>query len=190
MVGHLENIIRALTPTNGSGSGNGRYLSIHYLCPPLVSFKPPLNPLNPFSSTILCYCLQTHYNMQISMAISPLTPPQLFPFHQPIFHTPKPHGFAFQTHVNPLNSFTDSGLLSTIGVEEEYRRARSQVNRKGVDLEGYSIEGISVGGQETCVIVPEFKCAFDIGRCPSRAIQQNFVFITHAHLDHIVSFFT
>ncbi|KAE8664820.1 Nuclear ribonuclease Z [Hibiscus syriacus] len=29
------------------------------------------------------------------------------------------------------------------------------------------------------------RSAFDIGRCPSRAIQQNFVFITHAHLDHI-----
>lgn len=54
-------------------------------------------------------------------------------------------------------------------------------------MEGYSIEGISVGGHETCLIVPEFKCAFDIGKCPSRAIQQNFVFITHAHLDHIVS---
>lgn len=126
--------------------------------------------------------------MQISIPISPLRPPQVFPFHQPVLHTPKPQGVALHSHLNPVNSFRDSGLLSTIGVEEEYRRARSQVNRKGVDLEGYSVEGISVGGQETCVIIPEFKCAFDIGRCPSRAIQQNFVFITHAHLDHIVSF--
>lgn len=123
--------------------------------------------------------------MQVSMAISPLRAPQIFPFHQPILQSPKPQGIALQSHVNPVNSLRDSGLLSSIGVEEEYRRARSQVNRKGVDLEGYSIEGISVGGQETCVIIPEFKCAFDIGRCPSRAIQQNFVFITHAHLDHI-----
>lgn len=52
-------------------------------------------------------------------------------------------------------------------------------------MEGYSIEGISIGGHETCIIIPEFKCAFDIGRCPTRAIHQNFVFITHAHLDHI-----
>lgn len=69
--------------------------------------------------------------------------------------------------------------------EEEYRKARSEVNRRGVDLEGYSIEGLSVGGHETCVIIPELKSAFDIGRCPSRAVQQNFLFITHAHLDHI-----
>lgn len=69
--------------------------------------------------------------------------------------------------------------------EEEYRKARAEVARNGVDLEGYSIEGISIGGHETCVIIPELKSAFDIGRCPSRAIQQNFLFITHAHLDHI-----
>ena len=61
------------------------------------------------------------------------------------------------------------------------------MTKKGIEVEGYFIEGLSVGGHETCVLVPELKSAFDIGRCPSRAIQQNFVFITHAHLDHIVS---
>lgn len=69
--------------------------------------------------------------------------------------------------------------------EEEYRKARAEVNKMGVEVEGYSVEGISIGGHETCVIVPELKVAFDIGRCPSRAVQQNFLFITHAHLDHI-----
>lgn len=70
--------------------------------------------------------------------------------------------------------------------EEDYRRARAEVNRKGIDVEGYSFEGMSVGGHETCVVVPQLKCAFDIGRCPPKAVQQNFLFITHAHLDHIV----
>lgn len=69
--------------------------------------------------------------------------------------------------------------------EEEYRRARAEVQKKALDLEGYSVEGISIGGHETCVIVPQFKSAFDIGRCPSKAVHQNFLFITHAHLDHI-----
>ncbi|KAL3824283.1 hypothetical protein ACJIZ3_020312 [Penstemon smallii] len=81
-----------------------------------------------------------------------------------------------------------SGFLSAIGRaidEEEYRKARAEVHKKGFDLDGYSIEGVSIGGHETCVIVPELKCAFDIGRCPSKAVQQNFLFITHAHLDHI-----
>ncbi|GFY99111.1 metallo-hydrolase/oxidoreductase superfamily protein [Actinidia rufa] len=91
-------------------------------------------------------------------------------------------------HVGPPQALKGSGFLSAIGraiEEEEYRKARAEVSRKGFDLEGYSIEGISIGGHETCVIVPELKTAFDIGRCPSRAVQQNFVFITHAHLDHI-----
>lgn len=89
------------------------------------------------------------------------------------------------------SSSSSSGFLSAIGKaieeEEEYRRARAQVHKKGVDMDGYSVEGISIGGHETCVIVPQLKSAFDIGRCPTRAVHQNFLFITHAHLDHIVS---
>ncbi|XP_043691669.1 tRNase Z TRZ2, chloroplastic [Telopea speciosissima] len=87
-----------------------------------------------------------------------------------------------------LSAFKGSGFLSTIDraiEEEEYRRARAEVHRKGVDLEGYLIEGISIGGHETCIVVPRLNAAFDIGRCPSRAVHQDFLFITHAHLDHI-----
>ncbi|KAJ8540308.1 hypothetical protein K7X08_030227 [Anisodus acutangulus] len=83
---------------------------------------------------------------------------------------------------------SSTGFLSAIEraiEEEEYRKARAEVNRKGLNVEGYSIEGHSIGGHETCVIVPQLKAAFDIGRCPSRAVHQNFLFITHAHLDHI-----
>uniref|UniRef100_A0A6V7QRR1 Metallo-beta-lactamase domain-containing protein n=1 Tax=Ananas comosus var. bracteatus TaxID=296719 RepID=A0A6V7QRR1_ANACO len=82
-----------------------------------------------------------------------------------------------------------SGFLSVIDramEEEEYRRARAEVRRKGVDVEGYLIEGVSVGGHETCVVVPSLNSAFDIGRCPAKAVHQDFLFITHAHLDHIV----
>ncbi|XP_059450098.1 tRNase Z TRZ2, chloroplastic isoform X2 [Corylus avellana] len=132
--------------------------------------------------------------MQTSLTISPFKTPLIFPPHHPISPKPPPpqhhHSpLSLQNHVGPVYSVKGSGYLSTIGQaireEEEYRKARAQVLRKGVDLEGYTIEGVSIGGHETCVIVPELKCAFDIGRCPSRAIQQNFVFITHAHLDHI-----
>ncbi|KDP30837.1 hypothetical protein JCGZ_13780 [Jatropha curcas] len=133
--------------------------------------------------------------MQTSFPISPSKIPSIFPFNHPISHKPTitttQHQFPLQTHVKkPINSSVKSSShLSAIGriieEEEEFRKARAAVTRKGVDLEGYSIEGLSIGGQETCLIIPEFKCAFDIGRCPSRAINQNFVFITHAHLDHI-----
>lgn len=100
-------------------------------------------------------------------------------------------GSAFKNN-EKIEALKGSGFLSAIGnaieEEEEYRKARAEVNRKSADLGGYSVEGISVGGHETCVIVPELKSAFDIGRCPPKAVHQNFLFITHAHLDHIVSF--
>ncbi|KAK1401587.1 hypothetical protein POM88_001192 [Heracleum sosnowskyi] len=47
--------------------------------------------------------------------------------------------------------------------EEKYRKARVEVKRKSADLGGYSVEGLFVGGHETCVIVPELKSTFDIG---------------------------
>ncbi|XP_004299394.1 PREDICTED: nuclear ribonuclease Z [Fragaria vesca subsp. vesca] len=56
---------------------------------------------------------------------------------------------------------------------------------RGLTIEGYPVEGLSIGGQETCVIFPSLKLSFDIGRCPQRAIAQDFLFISHAHMDHI-----
>ncbi|KAL5723900.1 ribonuclease Z [Ranunculus cassubicifolius] len=117
--------------------------------------------------------------MQISPGISISTSSVFLPPHHQLqqlkFSLPSP-----RTPNLPLFAIT-RGSSS----KEEYRKARAQINRKGVDLEGYLIKGISVGGHETCVIVPRLNAAFDIGRCPSRAIQQDFLFITHAHLDHI-----
>jgi ribonuclease Z len=54
-----------------------------------------------------------------------------------------------------------------------------------MEIEGYPVEGLSIGGQETCVIFPTLSLAFDIGRCPQRAVSQEFLFISHGHLDHI-----
>lgn len=62
----------------------------------------------------------------------------------------------------------------------------SKKNR-GLNIEGYPIEGLSIGGHETCIILPTLNLAFDIGRCPQRAISQDFLFISHAHMDHIVT---
>jgi len=55
-----------------------------------------------------------------------------------------------------------------------------------LEIDGRSIEGVSVGGQETCILLPAYKVAFDIGRCPQRAVSHDFLFISHAHMDHIV----
>lgn len=135
-----------------------------------------------------------HLTMQISLTNSPFKTSKFSPFHQPIFPQKLQNRQVSILKIPVSNAIKGSGYLSEISkaidYEEQYRVAKSQVTRKGLDLEGYSIEGHSIGGQETCIIIPEFKCAFDIGRSPVRAIHQNFLFITHAHLDHIVSLFS
>lgn len=136
--------------------------------------------------------------MQISLATTIPKVPSLSTYYpsasnQTHYNVQKPrHGFSAQTRISPpppcAVKSSSTGFLSAIEraiEEEEYRKARAEVNRKGLNVEGYSIEGHSIGGHETCVIVPQLKAAFDIGRCPSRAVHQNFLFITHAHLDHI-----
>lgn len=52
-------------------------------------------------------------------------------------------------------------------------------------LAGYKIEGISVGGQETCIILPQLKIAFDSGRCPQRCVYADTMCLSHTHLDHV-----
>lgn len=47
------------------------------------------------------------------------------------------------------------------------------------------VEGVSVGGLETCIDCPEWKIAFDIGRCPDVAVNRPTVLFTHAHMDHM-----
>lgn len=42
----------------------------------------------------------------------------------------------------------------------------------------------SIGGIESCYILPDFKVAFDIGRCPQDLIDIPSVFLSHGHLDH------
>ncbi|CAN1262456.1 tRNase Z TRZ1 [Linum perenne] len=57
--------------------------------------------------------------------------------------------------------------------------------KPSMTIQGYPIEGLSIAGVETCIIFPSMNLAFDIGRCPQRAISQDFLFISHAHMDHI-----
>ncbi|KAM0033040.1 putative ribonuclease Z [Helianthus debilis subsp. tardiflorus] len=57
--------------------------------------------------------------------------------------------------------------------------------KKGLVIEDYPIEGLSIAGHETCVILPTLNLAFDIGKCPQRAISQQCLFISHGHMDHI-----
>lgn len=54
-----------------------------------------------------------------------------------------------------------------------------------VELAGVQVEGISIGGIETCIEVPEWKLAFDVGRCRASAVRRRTILFTHAHVDHM-----
>ncbi|KAE8681358.1 Nuclear ribonuclease Z [Hibiscus syriacus] len=69
--------------------------------------------------------------------------------------------------------------------ESEKPQNGEKKNNKVMEIEGYRVEGLSIGGHETCIIFPALNLAFDIGRCPQRALSQDFLFISHGHMDHI-----
>jgi ribonuclease Z len=52
-------------------------------------------------------------------------------------------------------------------------------------LAGIAVDALSVGGLETCIQVPGWKLAFDIGRCPHSVVNRSHVLFTHAHMDHM-----
>jgi ribonuclease Z len=52
-------------------------------------------------------------------------------------------------------------------------------------LAGYKIEGLSVGGQETCIVLPQLKLIFDSGRCPQRCVYAETMCLSHTHMDHV-----
>lgn len=46
------------------------------------------------------------------------------------------------------------------------------------------MEGFSIGGLATYLMVPEWRTLFDVGECPVEAVRMNHVFLTHSHGDH------
>lgn len=54
-----------------------------------------------------------------------------------------------------------------------------------LQLAGIAVDARSVGGLETCIQVPGWNLAFDIGRCPQSAVNRQHVLFTHAHMDHM-----
>ena len=54
-----------------------------------------------------------------------------------------------------------------------------------LNLAGIQVEGLSIGGIETCLDLPLHKVAFDIGRAPDFAIARDTILFTHAHMDHM-----
>jgi ribonuclease Z len=52
-------------------------------------------------------------------------------------------------------------------------------------ISGYEVQGISIAGQQTSIIFPRLKLAFDSGRCPQRMVFSQTLLISHGHLDHV-----
>jgi ribonuclease Z len=54
-----------------------------------------------------------------------------------------------------------------------------------IEMEGLTLAGYSVAGEETCILAPELDCTFDIGKCPREALPINHVLLSHGHADHV-----
>lgn len=52
-------------------------------------------------------------------------------------------------------------------------------------LPPYRVQGVSVAGEATCVMVPELDVCFDMGSCPRAALASKYVALSHGHMDHI-----
>jgi ribonuclease Z len=49
---------------------------------------------------------------------------------------------------------------------------------------GVRLQGFTLAGEETVVIVPEMNVAFDIGRAPREAVGIDHICLSHGHMDH------
>jgi ribonuclease Z len=54
-----------------------------------------------------------------------------------------------------------------------------------LQLCGITIDAISKGGHYTCIQLPSYQVAIDMGVCPESAYRCNTVFFTHSHTDHM-----
>lgn len=50
---------------------------------------------------------------------------------------------------------------------------------------GLTLRGITRGGVETCVMVPELGVMFDVGMCPPGAMKFDTILVSHGHADHL-----
>ncbi|MCA9277935.1 MAG: hypothetical protein H6815_04015 [Phycisphaeraceae bacterium] len=51
----------------------------------------------------------------------------------------------------------------------------------------YRVQGISIAGEATSVMVPELDICFDVGVCPRAMLATKYMAISHGHMDHIGS---
>ncbi len=54
-----------------------------------------------------------------------------------------------------------------------------------VSAEKFTIRGVSVGGIYTSLFVPELSALFDVGIPARSSAVADYIFISHAHVDHL-----
>lgn len=60
------------------------------------------------------------------------------------------------------------------------------IEQEELKVGGITLQGITRGGVETCLFVPEYGIMFDIGMCPWGADQRsNLILVSHGHADHL-----
>lgn len=113
----------------------------------------------------------------------------LSPFPPRLCKSPKL--FYFYAHSFPMATATQLTPAASLLPAFNSPASNSPASKLGrsstgvLEIGGFSVEGVSIGGQETCVMIPAYRIAFDIGRCPQRAVTQDFLFVSHGHMDHI-----
>jgi ribonuclease Z len=51
-------------------------------------------------------------------------------------------------------------------------------------FEHFDIDGFSLGGVETAVVIPQWRLAIDVGRARKETLRSEHVALTHVHMDH------
>jgi ribonuclease Z len=64
-------------------------------------------------------------------------------------------------------------------------RARATYAPRRVRVQGIELGGVSIGGIETFLDLPEWKLGIDLGRVHEAAVQRPTLLFTHAHIDHM-----
>lgn len=49
----------------------------------------------------------------------------------------------------------------------------------------FRVQGVSIAGEATCVMVPELDVCFDVGQCPRASLASKYMCISHGHMDHV-----
>lgn len=145
--------------------------------------------LDKLKGTCGCTCsLATHATPQHNLTQPPLSP---LPLNAEKVEEVRAQAAAAEHRPVVAGTYAAADSTQAAGPSGAQQPARAQQElpadsrAQSLHLCGFDVSGVSIAGQETCLIIPRCKLALDIGRCPQPSVFQQTVLITHGHLDHI-----